>query len=144
MKRKIFTVAIAVAAVLFVIFIWWRADEGGLPVFISALYTFPYGDKVGHFLLMGVLTFLVCLPFCLYERTPRSLSGAEATKSGKKRPSRNRLWIVIAIIALVITLEEISQHFFASRTMDVADLLCSYAGIAAFGGMVLWLCREKM
>ena len=112
--------------ILFVIFIWWRADRGALPAAITFLYNFPYGDKVGHFLLMGALTFFICLPFALSER----------------RRTKKRTAILIAILIIIITLEEISQHFFSSRSMDVVDLLCSYAGILFFGGM-LFISRQQ-
>ncbi len=61
MKRLI-VFASAILISLFVAFVWWRADLGNLSATFTALYHFPYGDKTGHFLLMGLLTFFVYLP----------------------------------------------------------------------------------
>jgi len=111
---------------IFVLAIWNGADHGRLPDFISALYHFPYGDKVGHFLLIGILTFFVSLPF--------SFSLWSTTKK--------RIITILIIISIIITLEEISQNFFPSRSLDVMDLLFSYGGIFSFGGFVLFLSKK--
>ena len=124
---KKLTALFAILIIGFVLFIWWRADQGQLPGFISELYNFPYGDKVGHFLLMGGLTFFLCLPFCLRE----------------KHRSNRRMFYVMFAVALIITVEEIIQHFFATRTRDLVDLGFSYAGIACFGGLALWICGKQ-
>lgn len=126
MKRSLL-ISTSLALILFVAFVWWRADQGHLPAAISALYNFPHGDKVGHFLLMGVLTFFVCLPF--------SFGGWQAVKK--------RIFMVLLLIAVIITLEEISQHFFSTRSMDIVDLICSYAGILVFSGIVLLFQRKQ-
>ena len=124
--KKLF-ITLGVLFSLFVLFIWQRADQGQLPAFITVLYNFPHGDKVGHFMLMGLLTFVVCLPFC----------------RGEWGRTKKRILIVMSIVVVIITLEEISQHFFSSRSMDVVDLLCSYAGILCFGGLLLRICQTR-
>ncbi|MCI0392915.1 MAG: hypothetical protein MOB07_29640 [Acidobacteria bacterium] len=48
------------------------ADNGALPGFVRALYSFPGGDKVGHFPLMGALSWLINLS--LGARPARILS----------------------------------------------------------------------
>jgi VanZ family protein len=84
------------------------------------LYAYPNGDKLGHFLLMGLLAFLIALAL-------------------------PRRWQILALIllALALTGEEFSQRFFSGRHSDWLDLACSLAGMTVFGGLALWLTRRK-
>jgi uncharacterized membrane protein YczE len=100
------------------IYIFISADSGKLPKFIITLYNFPFGDKVGHFLLIGSFTFIV--QFCFISNT-KILS-----------QNRNILLRVALIVGLVITIEEFTQLFFLRRTFSILDLFCSYLGIAVF------------
>lgn len=93
------------------------ADQGKLPGFIAALYAFPYGDKVGHFMLMGSFSFLVNM----------SLACRKVHFSGRQFSTGS-----LGVTTLV-TLEELSQVFFASRTFSLVDLGFSLAGIWTFG-----------
>ena len=117
---------LAVAFSIFIIVVIILADMGTLPGLIRGLYDFPNGDKLGHFILYGILSLLLNLAFTLH-------------------PSRNlprTIWTVSLVLALLIGLEEWSQSMFDSRTMDIVDLLASYAGvtIAAF---VVWRIRNR-
>jgi polysaccharide biosynthesis protein VpsQ len=89
------------------------ADRGSLPPFITALYDFPFGDKVGHFFLMGLLALALNLLFS----NPRN----------QNRPSRLLTGSKIALI--LVTYEEISQLGFTSRSFSIVDLCFSYLGI---------------
>jgi VanZ family protein len=110
----------ALAGILFVAWVIRSADEGSLPGFITALYAFPNGDKVGHFLLMGMLALIISLAL----------------------PRRLRLAGLIVLSAL-LAIEEFSQQFFTNRHADWLDLACSLAGVALFGGVGGWLIRRK-
>ena len=94
------------------------ADRGELPAFLMAFYAFPGGDKIGHFVLIGLLSFLVNL--CL--------------------PSRPLLWrdLVIAslAVALLATLEEFSQAFLSTRNASWRDLFSGYAGVLCSGALI--------
>jgi VanZ family protein len=72
---------------------------------------------LGHFILMGVFSFL--LNMALSSRTVR-LWRLEVLKGS-------------LVVALVVTLEEISQLFIRYRSFDTVDLLFDYAGIFSFG-----------
>lgn len=88
----------------------------------------PYGDKLGHFILYGILTLLVDLALI------------------RSRPdiSPNLIVLRVAfILALLIGLEEYSQQFFASRTADWVDLLCSYLGVIFFSWVALRKSRGR-
>lgn len=106
MPRKLWAAA-AVLALLAVGGIIWAADRGALPSLLTGLYAFPHGDKLGHFLLMGGLSFAVTLAI-----------GAPAGP---------------LLTAALVTLEELSQLAFRTRSFDLLDLLASLLGIAVFG-----------
>ena len=114
---------IAVVFFVFVIAVIVLADHGSLPHSIRALYDFPNGDKVGHFILFGVLTFFLTRAFL------------------SSFPSKPRGWVALSIgliLALFIALEEWSQQLFPTRTFDLLDLLASYAGIVAFAILAVY------
>ena len=106
--------ATAVAA-LVVIAIVVAADRQTLPLLLQRAYTYPAGDKVGHFVLFGGLAFLAALGF---PRRTQALVGVS-------------LPVSTLVIVVLVTLEEASQAWFPGRTASVFDLLASYAGIAA-------------
>ena len=114
---------VAVVFFVFVIAVIVLADYGNLPHSISALYDFPYGDKVGHFFLFGLLTFFLTRAFL------------------SSFPSKPRGWVALSIgliLALFIALEEWSQQLFPTRTFDLLDLLASYVGIVAFAILAVY------
>lgn len=110
---------LALAFVVFIMAVIVGTDMGVLPQTIRSLYDFPNGDKVGHFVLFGLLSLILNLTF---------LSRPHAD-------SRRLILTVSLILSALIGLEEWSQSLFPSRTMDIFDLLASYAGIwlAAWG-----------
>ncbi len=117
MRRRI-AIGLALLALLSLFLIVRAADAGQMPAFISRLYNFNNGDKLGHFLLMGTVAFLVTLAM----------------------PGR---WRVrgLFILAGLLTLEEFSQLFFQTRTFSLLDLACSLAGVSLFGYLSLLLNR---
>jgi hypothetical protein len=102
------------------------ADLGRLPGFLAAVYAFPYGDKVGHFVLYGILAFL------LVSVVP----GVDRLK-----PWRNALLSCIGLIVF-IGVEEISQLVLANRSADLMDFVCSVLGVIAFG-CAAWLVKRR-
>ena len=64
---------LAFAFVAFILAVIVGADMGILPEAIHRLYDFPNGDKVGHFVLYGILTLL--LDLALFRARPAPLSG---------------------------------------------------------------------
>jgi polysaccharide biosynthesis protein VpsQ len=115
--KKIGFLILAALAILALIAIILLADQGRLPDFITSLYAFPDGDKVGHFCLMGAVSFCVNL----------GLSGRRIFFRGMRLPLGSLL------VALAITLEECSQLRFPARTFDLLDLSASLLGIGLLG-----------
>jgi len=106
---------------LFIILIIVLADLGKLG-FLKILNQIPFADKIGHFVLYGILTLLLDLTFT------RALP----------HPRRKLVVIRIALIlSLLIGLEEYSQQFFAKRTFDLVDLAFSYLGVIFFSWVSL-------
>jgi VanZ family protein len=98
------------------------ADSGHGRRLFALVQAVPGGDKTGHFLLFGILSFLV----------NHVLQAAEV----------RWCWRVLlkgsVLVMAAATLEEFSQLFFRSRTFELLDLACDAVGILAFG----WLARR--
>ena len=119
---------LAILFSLLIILIIVLADMGSLPQFLQVWNDFPYGDKVGHFILYGILTLLVDLALF------RSL------------PNRSLKWLVVTsglILSLLIGLEEFSQQFFANRTFSLNDLAAGYLGVIFFSWLALRVHRTS-
>lgn len=108
---------------LFIALIIVLANLGLLDI-LGFVNRIPYGDKIGHFILYGILTLLIDL----------------ALLRSRQNISPNLLVFRVAmILALVIGLEEYSQSFFKNRTSDWVDLFFSYLGVGFFSWLSLKL-----
>jgi VanZ family protein len=119
---------ISVLFLFFIIAIIILEDSGNLPHSVRAIYDFPNGDKLGHFILFGLLDFFITRAFL------------------SSYPSKPRSWVALSvglILALFIALEEWSQRFFSTRTSDILDLLASYAGVATFAFLAVFWKRPR-
>jgi len=110
----------------FLVLIVVLADSGRL-VFLGFIYSFPHGDKVGHFILYGILSFLFNLTFI---------------RSRLISTSKRVAITVTLILALAIGLEEWSQNFFPRRTPSWVDLIFSYLGLLG-GAWLAWRLAQK-
>jgi VanZ family protein len=96
--------------------------------FFAFLRYLPFGDKIGHFFLMGTLSLLVNL--VLQARTFRI--------------GRVSLLLGSLIVSAVVLAEEFSQMFIGGRTFDSGDLLFDFAGIVVFGEAARWWLRRRV
>lgn len=119
MKTKLVTV-LYVCALAVIVFL---ADGPRGRTLFAGVRALPFGDKLGHFLLMGMLSLLVNL--CLSCRR---------VKVGGVRLLAGSL-----VVMLLVTVEEFSQLYVASRSFDLIDLLCDGLGILLFGRLACWL-----
>ncbi len=122
---------ISIFLVIFALLITVLANIGYLPLSIYRLYDFPYGDKIGHFLLMGLLSFSLS-----------STALASRASLANFRPASIVLKVSL-LLTFFVTLEEFSQKFFHRRTFSLLDLAFGYAGIAFFGWLVWFLQRKR-
>ena len=101
----------------FLCLVVFLADTGKLPGALRVVYAFPGGDKVGHFLLMGGLNFLVNMSLPVRWAVTRPFGYLLAS----------------AAVAILVTAEELTQMLFTTRTFSVVDLAADYGGIVCFG-----------
>lgn len=105
----------------FILLIVVLADTGNLGV-LAVLYRIPYADKLGHFILYGILALLINLT--LFRSLPHQKRISLALISG---------WILIVLIGL----EEFSQQYFSNRTFSLEDLSASYMGVIFFSWLAI-------
>ena len=122
-RIKILT-AVYVCVLAVIVFL---ADKRTTQYLFKAIRNFPYGDKIGHFLLMGFFSFLLNL----------ALSGR--TVSAWKF----RYLLGSLIVLTVVTAEEFSQIFIRGRTFDLGDLAADFLGIFLFGELARFICNRK-
>ena len=99
------------------------ADLGRLPGFLGFVNDIPYGDKIGHFILMGILSFLV---------------NASLLTAFPRRDPKRLILVTSLMLAFLVGIEEWAQRFFPSRISSLLDLSSSLAGIALFALLALW------
>ena len=98
-------------------YIIWSATTEHPSIFFRIINQVPYGDKLSHFSLVGLLTLLTNLSF-----------------RNRKIAIGSRTWLLGSVLLLiVVTLEELSQALFPSRNLDPMDLVANYLGIFVFG-----------
>ena len=100
-----------------------KTDNG----LLSLSACIPYGDKIGHFFVMGLLALLVNL-----------LLNSRRQSIGKREFLLGSL-----IIAGIVTAEEFTQIFIPSRTFSLFDLVADYAGIMILGRLAVGLSRQR-
>ena len=121
--KRFLVLTLAYAALLLAVVL--AADQGALPV-AALLADVPAGDKLGHFVLMGGLSFLAAVSLGLRYR--RSTAVVRAA----------------FLVALLVGIEEGSQLWLAHRSFEPADLLADAAGILVFAGLAsLYLARSE-
>ena len=124
--RPAFFITMKRTAILFTAFILLvivLADTGVLSRYLGFLYRVPFADKLGHFILYGILALLINLALF------------------RSRPTQSRLQLALRcglILVLLIGLEEFSQQYFSNRTFDLVDLTFSYLGVIGFS----WLAAK--
>ncbi len=123
MKSKV----LAVGYICLLVVIVYFADLRRYQFLFRPVRRIPYGDKISHFILMGLLSFAVNLLF----------------QGGQFRWGRLQLLKGSLIVAIVVTLEEISQLFIQYRTFDLVDLAFDYAGIFLFGQLAYYLIKRR-
>src|SRR6478736_7075733 len=105
---------ITVAAALFFLFICWivvQADRGADNFFIDHVRALPNGDKFGHVGLYGLLALLVDLAL------------------RQRRVSFFEMPMGCALVLAFALIEELSQGFFPTRTVDIGDVIADCLGI---------------
>ncbi|AZG74345.1 VanZ family protein [Shewanella livingstonensis] len=119
MTLKTFSrMAIVITAAFFSFIVWiiYLANTGSHSIFFDLIKPMPYGDKVCHMLLFGLLTFVTNL----------------ALQSRHFQLGRLPLYYGTVLVSIFVLSEEISQGFIPSRTLDIIDLVADAVGITLF------------
>lgn len=111
MRRHLPLLALVGFAILFGVIILLANQGRGFWGFLEEI---PFGDKLGHVGLVGTLAFLLNLTL-RNRRFPRPL-GMIQMGSG--------------LVAVVMTIEELSQLFLPTRSPDLLDWLANLTGAA--------------
>ncbi len=98
----------------FIGWIIYQADTGEKIYLFLMVESLPLGDKLGHFWLYGALAFLLNLSLKLREYSIH----------------HRKVYCGSLLILLFAAVEELSQYFFATRTLDAGDLVADVIGIA--------------
>ncbi|MAH28414.1 MAG: VanZ family protein [Pseudoalteromonas sp.] len=119
-------VLIAIGFFAFIGWVIYLANTGQKSVFFELVAAIPYGDKLGHFCLFGLLTLFINLAFKF------------KTLNVAGRP----IYLAVLIVSTFVILEELSQFFIESRTLDFVDLIADFTGIAIFSAISAWLSKK--
>lgn len=109
------------------IFIVIVANLGLGPAVFPFIYLIPGLDKAGHFILMGVLSFLI-----------NSVMSASRVNIFSVDLLKGSL-----IVIVIATIEEFSQLFLKFRAFSILDLFFDYSGIIIFGYFAAYLVNWK-
>jgi len=122
-------VAVVAMYTIFIGSIIYAANSNSLyPTLLEWVRATPGMDKLGHFVLVGTLAFLV--NWILSCRTI-SVAG-------------RRLFLGSIICFALFTAEEISQIWIPSRTFDLFDFLANTLGILLIGSLAKMLTRANV
>ena len=116
-------------AICFFVFILWAiyvANTGQSNGLFKLVSTLPYGDKIGHFCLFGMLPLFANLAIGCRTLKIKQLS---------------IYWGSLAVW-IFVTIEELSQHFLPTRTLDIYDYLADLMGIVIFSYLAFLLNRR--
>lgn len=124
MSAKVKTIAVIYVFILAGIII--LADSRGTNYF-ALLGLLPFGDKIGHFCLMGMFSLLINL----------------ASKARTVRFWKLNYLLGSLVVSAIVAAEEFSQIGIRGRTFDWQDLAADAAGIFIFGEIARLIAAEK-
>ncbi|WP_219822477.1 trypsin [Shewanella insulae] len=124
----------ALLGALFAGFLVWlivSADAGRSNPLFELARALPYGDKLGHMILFGTLT-LFAVVGSNFRRVSFGRLSLGRFSLGQQSCWGMRPYLGALVVAIVVIIEECSQHYFPSRTFDGYDLLADGVGIMLF------------
>lgn len=108
----------------FLVLIIYQADTAHYNFAFKMVGKIPFGDKIGHIVLYGIMAFLLNYGF------------------------RGKKWLNLSVGSLIVFmfafLEELSQAYFPSRSFDLADVLADILGIVLFTILFQWYMRHNI
>jgi len=125
--QKLF-LSITFLVIAFVLWVIFMANTGQDIWLFELTRKVPFGDKLGHFLVFGSLTLMANL----------------ATRGKQMRFKLGSIYWGSLSVLIFVTLEELSQYFVATRTLDLLDYLANLLGILCFTGLGRELMRKTL
>lgn len=119
--KQLFWPALALSFLTFICWIIVQADLGQSIALSKLVRNLPYGDKMGHFLLYGILAFLVNLAL---KNRKLAIFGHQVLLGG----------LLVLVFAL---LEECTQIALSTRDFELWDMFCDLVGIVLFSWLAL-------
>jgi len=113
LKHSIYS-SITILFSCFIVWVIYMANTGQNNAIFQIVKETPYGDKIGHLLLFGLLTLV--LNFGLMFKT---------FMNGK-------YLLGTVLVCIFVLIEETSQYWIPTRTFDGFDLLADTLGILLF------------
>ncbi len=107
---------VTVSYFFLIIYMIYIANEGIKNPYFDIILGLSYGDKWFHFVLFGVLTFMVNISLNLKRVCCFKIN----------------IYLGTLIVSSFVLIEEISQHFNPHRTFDLGDLAADVIGISLF------------
>ena len=124
--NQVLKTLVPLCAVVFFCFILWviyLANTGQNNMFFQLVASIPYGDKLGHFCLFGLLTLATNIAF----------------KFKSFKVYSKELFLGTAFVFTFVVIEECSQYFIPNRTFDLIDLSADFIGILFFNVVTSYL-----
>jgi len=114
---------------IFISYIIFLADTADYNFAFRLVGHIPYGDKIAHTLLYGVMALLLNygLGFRYIQYKSISVGYCKGTT-----PYKLYIQLGAIIVLTFATLEEFSQYFIPSRTFDLWDLMADFIGVILF------------
>jgi len=116
---------------IFISYIIFLADTADYNFAFRVVGHIPYGDKIAHALLYGMMALLLNYGFD-FRRVGiyRSVCLGTAHLGGLETPPYIQLGSIIVLTFAI--LEECSQYYIPSRTFDLGDLGADFVGVVLF------------
>lgn len=99
----------------------YLANNGQVTTYFGFIKAIPYGDKVAHILLYGTLAFLLNI----------------AMRFKSIVLLRLNIQLGATLVLAFALIEEFSQYFVSSRTLDAIDVIADIVGIVLFSYLSL-------
>jgi len=123
-----FILYITVMFFIFILWIIYKVDTGQDSLFFDLIRDVPYGDKMGHFILFGLLVLGVNI----------------ATKFKQVKIGAINIFVGTVLVFMFVLVEELSQYFLPMRTLDIMDLCADIAGIILFSAISYSLSKRVL
>lgn len=104
--------------ILLILIVWviYMANTGQNSVVFDIWRTVPYFDKIAHLLLFGALAFGINF----------------SSKLTVVNIGRLNIYLGTLVVTVFISIEELSQYFIITRSLDVVDFLAGVLGVLIF------------